>query len=240
MQEIIQTLEEIGLSEKEIQVYLALLELGEGTASRISEIADLNRITTYTLLKSLSEKGFCSIYAKNKVQYFKPIKPEEILKLLEFKKNKLQLILPQLESLKGSIIKKPEISVYSGKEGLKTVFEGLLKEKPKEHLIITTEKIFKILDFYFPHFINRKEKLKIKTRILGPKNKEAYEYVKKYNKNTREIRELNDFNFFSRIEVYNNKVLIINLEKENLISILIINNNLSNSFKGIFEKLWKK
>jgi HTH-type transcriptional regulator, sugar sensing transcriptional regulator len=240
MSEIIQSLEEIGLSEKEIQVYLALLNLGEETASRVSEIANLNRITTYTLLKSLKEKGFCSSYNKNKVQYFKPIKPEEILNILEFKKEKLKLILPGLESLKSSITKKPEISVYEGKEGLKTVFEGLLKEKPKEHLIMTTEKIFKILEFYFPHFINRKENLKIKTKILGPKNKEASKYVKKYNKNFRKIKELKDFNFFSRIEIYNNKVLIINLEKENLISILIHNNNIANSFRGVFEKLWKK
>ena len=116
MPELNVILEEIGLTQKKSEIYLALLKLGEETASRISEIAELNRITTYTILKSLSEKGFCSSYDKNNVQYFKPIKPEQILGLLEEKKKKLKLFFLCLNSKNWFLKKNPKSAYFRVKK----------------------------------------------------------------------------------------------------------------------------
>ena len=51
--EVGEVLQESGLSKREALVYLALLKTGEETASRISEVSEMNRVTTYGLLKSL-------------------------------------------------------------------------------------------------------------------------------------------------------------------------------------------
>jgi len=128
MGQIKDILQDLGLSNKEAEVYLALLKLGEETASRISQIAQLNRITTYVLLKNLQEKGFCSVYDKNKVQYFKSIKPEQIIGLLEEKKHKVKAILPQLKQQEKAIEDKPEISLYEGKKGIASCMTALLND----------------------------------------------------------------------------------------------------------------
>src|SRR3989338_7146646 len=116
MPELKSILQEIGLNNKEAEVYLAMLKSGEETASRISQIAELNRITTYTILKSLGEKGFCSSYDKNNVQYFKPTKPEQILGLLEEKKKKLKLFFLCLNSKNWFLKKNPKSAYFRVKK----------------------------------------------------------------------------------------------------------------------------
>lgn len=124
-------LEELGLSKKEIIVYLTLLKLGEATASRVSEAADLNRITTYMILKSLKEKSFSSIYIKGNVQYFKPRKPEQILTLLDEKKERLKILLPLLKSQEKIITSPTEASILEGKTATSIMFDAIIEEAKK-------------------------------------------------------------------------------------------------------------
>ena len=148
-------LEEVGLSEKEVEIYLALLKLGEASASRVSEIADLNRVTSYVLLKSLSEKGFCSIYTKNNIQHFKPIKPDQIIGILEEKKSKIKTIIPFLKEQEGAVSDKPEVSLFEGKKGVTAMLELMLKEAEKNKLVLAygnltiAEKIIEYQSLYW-------------------------------------------------------------------------------------------
>ncbi len=133
--DIVKVLEEIGLSGKEAEVYMALLKLGEASASRISEIAQLNRITTYVLLKSLGEKGFCSVYVRNNIQYFKPTKPEGIIGLLEERKDKIKSIMPLLKEEEKLIEGKPEVSMFEGKRGISSMLDTLLRDAESERIV---------------------------------------------------------------------------------------------------------
>ena len=50
---ILEALESMDLSNKEAEVYLALLKLGQSGASRIASNTNINRVTVYHLLDSL-------------------------------------------------------------------------------------------------------------------------------------------------------------------------------------------
>lgn len=174
VEQISDILQDLGLSIKEAEVYLALLRLGEETASRISEIAELNRITTYVILKSLKEKGFCSVYDHNNVQYFKPIKPEQILGLLEEKKSKIRAILPELKKQEKAVSEKPEISLYEGKKGIAACMTLLLKdaEKKKEVFgygnVSISEQVIQYQSLYWRKTrLSKKIKMKAVSDSLG-------------------------------------------------------------------------
>ena len=47
----------MGFSKKEADVYLAILSLGKGTASKIAREAQVMRTTVYEVLSSLFNKG---------------------------------------------------------------------------------------------------------------------------------------------------------------------------------------
>ena len=80
---------EIGLTVSEKNVYLALLELGDSTRGNIVNKSKVAGSKIYELLEKLQEKGFVSIYIKNKVKHFKPTNPTQILNYLESKKQEI-------------------------------------------------------------------------------------------------------------------------------------------------------
>ena len=57
MENLGRKLEEIGLSEKEANVYLAILKVGRGTAYKIARLAGVKTPTTYLMLDDLLKKG---------------------------------------------------------------------------------------------------------------------------------------------------------------------------------------
>lgn len=244
MQEIKETLEEIGLSEKETSVYLALLELGEGTASRISEVSDLNRITTYTLLKSLIEKGFCSLYTKNKVQYFKPISPEKILELIEIKKEKIKSILPLLKQKEKQVLEKTEVLIFEGKKGILSALNIIIDDAKKSKEVIAYGNFIvaeSLIEYESLHWrknrINNKIKIKAVINKFLPiqENKSLKGYEKlteiKENKNLEEIK--------SYTLISENYVGII-FPSQELKGILIKDKFAVEKEKFTFEMLWKQ
>ena len=68
-----------GLSEKEIAVYLALIELGPSSVREIAAKSKVNRGTSYDILKSLIALGIVSYYNKESKQYFIAEQPEKLL-----------------------------------------------------------------------------------------------------------------------------------------------------------------
>ena len=90
-------LKNFGLSEKEIAVYLALIELGESSVRTISAKAKVNRGTTYDILKSLINMGIISYYNKKSKQYFIAERPETLLTVIEKKRENLVEIKADIE-----------------------------------------------------------------------------------------------------------------------------------------------
>ena len=59
-------LEQLGLSQREISIYLALLKLGTASIRDIASQTEINRGTTYETLKDLARKGIVSYFPKGK------------------------------------------------------------------------------------------------------------------------------------------------------------------------------
>jgi sugar-specific transcriptional regulator TrmB len=241
--EINEILEEVGLNEKEARIYLALLNLGEATASRVSEISDINRITTYVILKALKEKGFCSVYDKNKIQYFKPIKPEQILGLLEEKKKKVSAILPLLKRKENLIQDKPELSIFEGKKGITSMLDLILKdaEKTKEVFaygnLTITEKLIEYQSLFW-----RKTRLEKGIKISGvldsiqdfePRKEEKWKKLS-HIKVLKEISKINSY-----VLITSNLVGYLSFKGE-LIGIVIRNKDIAEKEKFNFDLLWEK
>src|SRR3989339_141543 len=98
-----ETLRKIGLTEGEIKVYIALLELGSTTSGNIIKISGVSGSKVYEVLDRLVNKGLVNFIHKNQVKYFEAASPERILDYLEEKgkqiedeKILIQKIIPEL------------------------------------------------------------------------------------------------------------------------------------------------
>ena len=92
----ISILEDLGLTNAEIKVYLALLEIGISTAGPIIKKTGLQNSVTHMTLQKLLEKGFISFIKKGKVKHYQPTNPKNIINFIDEKKERFQKLLPEL------------------------------------------------------------------------------------------------------------------------------------------------
>ena len=84
-----ETLQQIGLSDRQTDIYLTLLKQGPGSIRDIARGANLNRGTTYEELKTLRSRSLVSYFPKGKRKFFCAEPPEQLIKIAEEKQDVL-------------------------------------------------------------------------------------------------------------------------------------------------------
>src|SRR3989344_4167761 len=135
MTEITQTLQKLGLEEQEVKTYLALLDLGESTATKLAERTRLGRVHMYQIVNRLIERGLSSYIVKNNVKYFSASDPEILLKDIQQKEQELQKILPELKARQKKPVPETKVEIYRAREGINTIFKMILKDE-KQYFIM--------------------------------------------------------------------------------------------------------
>lgn len=128
-------LQRLGLEEREVEVYLALLSMKIGRVSAIARAAKQSRSHTYLVLRTLEEKGLVSEIERGKIKHFVAEQPE---RLLGYLKNRAQEIheleklignaLPFLQTIKHPLEGEPRVSVMRGLEGIKQRYRDVLTQ----------------------------------------------------------------------------------------------------------------
>jgi len=130
-------LQDIGLSDKEASVYLALLAYENASALEIAKKTNIKRPTVYTALESLAKKGLVSETTVGKKTYYYAEVPEKLESLIERKmvslresQKTLKDIIPQLKSLSREHGEKPIVKYFEGKEGIVSATNEFLEVTP--------------------------------------------------------------------------------------------------------------
>jgi len=123
-------LQDIGLSEKEAIIYLALLAVDNSSVLDLSKKTKLNRSTTYVILESLAKKGLVSETTVGKKTHYQAEPPERIETYVEQRKimleeqsKKLKDFIPQIKSVQRQSGEKPIVKYYEGRDGLVSLHE---------------------------------------------------------------------------------------------------------------------
>jgi sugar-specific transcriptional regulator TrmB len=95
----ISNLRELGLSDQESKIYLALISLGKSSSSQIAAEAKVSYGTIYTILAIMERKGLVKIIPE-KTKKFLATTPEDLVKLIEEKEQKLDNLKKQAQELK--------------------------------------------------------------------------------------------------------------------------------------------
>ncbi|TSC78755.1 MAG: transcriptional regulator TrmB [Parcubacteria group bacterium Gr01-1014_33] len=127
-------LRELEFSEKEVKVYLALLEIGSAVASDIAKKAKIKRSTTYVVLDSLAERGLISVVERRGVQLYSAAPPEQLVRHLQGMARRYSVfadvakeLIPELKASRiATKTSVPKVHFFEGSEGIKTVYEDTL------------------------------------------------------------------------------------------------------------------
>ena len=238
---IYKQLQDAGLNENEAKIYLASLELGQTSVSRIARKSGIKRTTVYLSLENLMEKGLVSAIKKDGKTHYYGEDPRNLERIMEQRKQKISDLVPQLLAFTKLIDKKPEIRYFEGTEGIKDVLEDSLMYSKGEICMMFAESY--VADFdkdYFPqYYVPERTRRKISARTIVPDNEEMRILAGGNEKGLRNMRFLpnNLFNINIEIMLYgDNKMNIISFEEK--FALIIESPAIHKSFKSIFETMW--
>lgn len=187
MDNLKQFLADLGLSDKESELYLVSLRIGPQPASLIAKRTGFSRSTVNFLFDELLQKGFASKKKKQNVTYYSVISPDEMehVVLTKFARAKkltqdFKGFFPVLEDLRGKWgISNAEIKLYEGLQGVCHIVDSSFAKDETVYFISGHDSMHPVvrqhvMDSYVP--TSRMHKNKNKMIIEdGPK---ARKYVK--------------------------------------------------------------
>lgn len=247
---MIRSLEQIGLKEKEIKVYLAILKLGASPALNIATETAIKRTTVYLVLEKLKKIGLIGeIIDKNKKAFFAE-KPEKLLKIIQSKKKEMEKeeervreLLPQLEKIlkNKNIASSEEIRHYQGKEGIWNIIENYLKSRQDLYIFFPGKTYEHLgLSRILSDVTKKRRQIgKNKAYIITDYHAQNKKFFREEDTDFREIRFLPEIsNFNSGILIYDQKVALVSLQKP-YSSILIKNPEIYSLVKFMFDIIWQ-
>jgi predicted transcriptional regulator len=126
-------LEDLGLSEGEVKIYLALLELGQSPAKKIIEKSGLNHSTVHRALNSLIDKGLINFIYEGNNRIYDATNPENFIDFIEDKKKRFLDILPELKKRQEFQNIESKATIFKGKAGITKVYNVMVNSKADEY-----------------------------------------------------------------------------------------------------------
>lgn len=230
-----------------MEIFLKMFRLGAQPASVIAKNLGIPRSTTYLYLEELKKLGLVEEFQKSGMKYFKCIPVAEISALLNARKTEIQYaidsykeILPNLEQMESKFSIIPKVVFYEGDEAVMKMYEELLKED-SFYSFVNPEVSNLVMDIYWHKIDDEIIRKKMKVKELVVDGEKGRLYKKNCNSKNHEIKLLpKDVVFDSDNLICRDKIFMVSYGEKEVFAIKIQGEILANSYRMIFEQLWKR
>jgi sugar-specific transcriptional regulator TrmB len=244
--ELVNKIEQLGLSEKESSVYLASLELGESTVTEIAKRAGQKRPTVYLALHRLYMLGLVAETVRGKKKFWTPVHPKRLKELAEFRATQINKALPELLALYKENTRKPSVKMLEGTEGIKNAYAeafNLLAEEQNEGLWIGNISIliekFPVVLKEYNDLLRKLKKCKIRELIFGGEQSRQWVLdAQKHSKPNHRVKYLNNPGGITDQLVVGNKVFFFSMDKE-LFTTVMEGGEIAKTQSLLFETIWE-
>jgi sugar-specific transcriptional regulator TrmB len=240
---------QLGLNDNEARAYNFLLENGTSPAGQIIKKTPLKRGVAYNALDSLLEKGLIIKGDKRGIAYFEPAHPEKLRQLLEAKEQELSKAKSTLEANLAVIVSdfnlvsgKPGVRYFEGLEGVKKVLDDSLTSQEEICTYADAEAVIKYIDKINQQYVQKREKAKIKKRIIVTDSSFTRQYLENYHRGVTNTRLISrqKYPFNAVMQIYGGKISYITLSQERMIGIIIEDKSIYQMHKALFDSAWDK
>lgn len=239
-----EALQTIGLSDKQTSVYLALLQLGRGSAYSIALKSGLKKPTTYVILDELIEKGLVSRVPRVKKQLYIPHSPHEVFAAAKEKFAQAEEKLPELLALTKGADTKVNTLYFEGTEGIKQLMEYRVKEMSGAEMVgfyaTDLNADPELVRYFKEDWPFKMQRLGISHRFIAPEHPSLKDYRNVDSKFGRTIKTVPYEQYSSEvaIDVIGDVVRI--QDYKNLQGVAIENADVAKTVREIFEMVWAK
>lgn len=248
MKKIRDFLTQLGLSDAETTIYLKLLELGKCSVSELAHAISMNRVTVHFTVQGLIDKGLITHVKEGRSRELTAQPPDALKYLLDEREKEVTSLheqftsaLPLLTGLmpqKAISDKQFDVKFYEGIAGVKAIYREIFKTTilrayanierittaVPENLSLFPE-ANKIKHVEMREIIEDSDKSRQYLKNMGPVNY-SYRFFPKSLPNT----------IFDYL-IFDDKIGMVSGEKD-LNGIMIINQDLTDNAKALFDMLW--
>jgi sugar-specific transcriptional regulator TrmB len=247
MQEPRKHLLDLGLSDSEVTVYLAMVS-GARTARDLVKVTRLKRPTVYYALGCLEKRGLTS---KNGLSGDKSFTLEPINKLSVIAKEKtletsklqkhIEELVPLLTATTTINGEKPTVAFYEGVDAVKnTIMEMLYCKSKKINSIVPKRNFFwQIGQDFVELFVEERRERGIRTKNLWEESVDS-KVLKQYYEDLSQVRILPEImrgKFSTSIFLYDDKTLYVS-SKDNSYCLLVTSKEHTDTMQALFDGLW--
>ncbi len=245
---------EMGLDEKEVKVYLKLLQLGSNRASTIAYQLGFPRTTVQNILLRLESEKIVTKSIDKNVHVFSPVHPEDLVRIIEMKKRKhnshyeriiddLKKNIPELMGIMKSNKSIPGIKFYQGLSGVRDVLFDTLTSKTEVKDFANVDAMFEHIKGINDEYIKEREKTRIKKRSLildTPFARELYksgEYSPKSHNGYKFI-DSNKYPFSIEMNIYDGKISYLTYVEGEFVGAIIQNEYIYEMHSSMWDLIW--
>lgn len=241
-----QTLELLGLKEKDLHIYVTLIGLGSAPLRRVAEAAGLNRGTTYDALKRLMQQSLVSFVDAKSHRYFTAEDPNRLrglatrreVAIADARIHLTQSLIPSLLELAGSSEHRPAVRYFEGESGVRDLLEDVLvttqRSESKTYRVYSSASVRDLIRHAWPSFTKERitRRVQVKTIAIGDGG---------------ETQGLDERRWLTKkdgsptyIFVYPGKTAYVSVDaQEQLFGVTIQDGAISATQQLIFEALWE-
>lgn len=247
---VIQTLKSLDLSDKEIDVYLAILELGSVPASVIGKRTGIVRSTTQYTCQQLTQKGLLRSITRGNTFLYSAESPEKLVYLLDQQKKDLEVKEDNVKRIIGDLKKRmnpkillPRVQFIEGEDNMISLYREMLDQKePIYNAFLKRDNITdKFGRFMDRQFVPQRIQRGIRAFVLLNDESEGAEEALRTDKESKRVTLLvptKDFPFDADIDLYGNKVAFYSYRKNDLTGVIIENQYIRSSMFSLFKMAW--
>ncbi len=239
----------LGLNDREKLLYSVFLDGASRPASVLSKQTGLKRGQTYDVLADLEKKGIVQEFTKGNTRYFCASAPDGLLALLESREAELtiqksgiqQLAYTLAQNFNGSI-HRPRVCYYHGAEGVKQIFDSMLRTPDSDiYLILDTKYLVQAsvpaLSGWFDGWIAKRVERNVWSHGIYTKTELGDRYLSRPGMK-RNAKRLDNVDLPVQINVWADKIALISSHSE-ISGVVIEDDRYAAALRELHRALWR-
>lgn len=240
----VEQLANLGLTQGEAKVYLAMIQIGPSRAGKIVEISGVSQSKVYNVLDRLILKGLASYNIQDNIKHFQSLEPSRLHEYIQKKENEVR---KQKEGI-IQIINDLSKNIYATRRSTSEIFVGERSLHSEYMTLLSEAKKGDILRYFYPYpdvhenaspfysrfYMYQKSKGIVERGIVTI----DFENSKHFKEIPKDVKlRYVDFPLPGTIDIFMDKLLIVDWKTTT--GILITSSEITGIFAEYFDSIWK-
>lgn len=234
-----------GFAEKEAAIYLAALEMGEGTVANIATRTRLKRTTVYSIVEELIRRDLLSAQERRGIKRISALPPQALIERFRRASSLAEGSLPELLAMAYASPLKPRIRFYEGIEGILEVIREVNAVKNAESGMIFTDysRMPKEVFALIRKTVAERRSLKNFLHIIVPpndRNRAVQAEEERLHYAEHRIARFPETDYPLELTLFGNtKVGFLSFEKNEIFAVVIDSKAIYKTLRNLFLFVWE-